>query len=319
MATDSIFSYIQRLSDGSWTANHGQFTLKSALQPLFRQRLDGSLDAVGAEGFLRPFIDNLAMAPDQFFASADLRLVENVDSLSRMIHILNYGTFSQQDGQSLFISFHPAMLQSADHILRELERLHICAEEVGLNPERVICQMSSKNQPEAERLSFFADAVRNARFRLAISHITHDAFALPSAFSVKPNYIKLTGDWLALGMNSQSATGLLKRVIERCAVLEIEPVITNIETKVHLSYCRQLHPVHLQGHILSKPVLATKTNLSGLPISLQAAPITKQRKLRPSTHKLFAAAISPVLINAKSKAVQFGKRQTSDQKTQQHG
>lgn len=308
MAVESIFSFLDRQDDGLWTARYGHFTLKSAMQPIFRQKLDGALSLIGAEGLLRPYIDGLAMAPAQFFAAADLPLVENVDSMSRIIHVLNHGSLNLSDEQMIFVNFHPALLQSPEHILREIERLQICSEEIALLPSQVCCQMSVHNLPQRERLSFFADAVRRSNFKLAISHIDSGAYAMPSVFALKPDFIKLTAEWMKLGISSKAATHLLKKVLERCALLEIEPILTGIEYKAQLSFCRQLHPVHLQGHYLARPELASHDALNQLPILSKIEPMRRALRPRFMAKKLFSSAFVPSIILQKSKASLFGKR-----------
>jgi EAL domain-containing protein (putative c-di-GMP-specific phosphodiesterase class I) len=312
MAAESIFSFIDRQEDGLWTARHGHFTLKTSLQPIFRQKLDGALHSIGCEGLLRPFIDDKAMAPAQFFATADLPLVENVDSLSRMIHVLNHGSLPQGQAQTIFVTFHPAVLQNAEHISRELQHLHIRAEEVGLAPANIVCQISTQNLPDAARLNIFCQSVRNSGFKLAISHVDDRANALPAVFTQRPNFIKLTVEWVKIAMSSPAAAQLLKRVVERCAVLEIEPVLTGIESNAQLAHCRQLHPVHIQGHRLAKPALAKADQ--HLPISIIAPmePMRRGLRQRLGPKKLFANAFSPHSGTGRRNANSFGKRQ-SDQ------
>jgi EAL domain-containing protein (putative c-di-GMP-specific phosphodiesterase class I) len=310
MAADSIFSFIDRQDDGLWTARHGNFTLKTSLQPIFRQKLDGTLHAIGSEGLLRPFIDHFAMAPAQFFATADLPLVENVDSLSRMVHVLNHGSTLEGKAQNIFVSFHPAVLQSAEHISRELQHLHICVEEIGLLPANIVCQISTQNLPDAARLNIFCQAVRSSGFKLAISHVDGRANALPSVFTQRPDFIKLTIEWVKIAMSSPAASRLLKRVVERCALLEIEPVMTGIESKAQLAHCRLLHPVHLQGHRLAKPALAQANYRPPITIIAPTEPMRRALRLRSDPKKLFSNAFSPRSGAGKRNVNSFGKRQS---------
>jgi EAL domain-containing protein (putative c-di-GMP-specific phosphodiesterase class I) len=308
MASKDIFSFIDRRSDGLWTARYGHFTLKTAFQPIFRQKLDGELTSIGSEGLLRPYIDELAMAPAQFFAAADLPLVENVDCLARMIHVLNFANLKDMAQQSIFITFHPALLQSGSHICRELERLQICCDESHLNPSQIICQMSVQNLPAGERLSFFAAKVRDAGFKLTISHIDSGAYAMPMVFTLRPHYIKLTGEWIKLASASPAAANLLRRIIERCAVEEIEPILTGVENKELLSQCRQLHPVNLQGLYLCKPTLAhPELSLPSASFAL-AAPARRSLRQRSARPKLFPNAYLPNVSLLKLKGKLFGKR-----------
>lgn len=311
MAQQSIFSFIDGPQNGLWTARYGNFTLKTALQPIFRQKLDGELSAFGSEGLLRPYIDELAMAPAQFFATADLPLVDRVDCLSRIVHVLNFANSMRDEQQCLFISFHPALLQSRSHILRELERLASCTDEVDLPHQQVICQMSVHNLPQSDRLHYFADALRSENFKLAITHIDAGTYAMPSVFSLKPDYIKLTGEWIKLGVSSRAAAHLLRKIIERCAVLEIEPILTGIENKEQLSFCRQLHPINLQGHYLSKPMLADPSRRVSRFSSAISAPLRKIFRARGESQKLFSSAYVPALGVHKSKAPLFGKRRAA--------
>ncbi|XUY25983.1 EAL domain-containing protein [Agrobacterium sp. rho-8.1] len=257
MAPKSIFANLMRESDGSWSTTYGGFTLKSALQPIFRRLSNGRLDIDSFEGLVRPYQGSELIPPAQLFRQVPGDDIEAIDSILRTIHILNTGAL-ERSRTRIFVNFHPGLFRTPSKMRQEVERMRLSAHEAGMTPDRIVCEIAEKNA-DTTLVSDFADHMRAMGFRVAIADFGAGVSDIERVKLMKPDYVKFEAAWARQFMRNSAGAALLRYIVKQFAKENIEPVFEALEDEREIELCVDLGVALMQGYALARPELAPTT------------------------------------------------------------
>jgi EAL domain-containing protein (putative c-di-GMP-specific phosphodiesterase class I) len=255
MIVKSTFSNLVRAEDGSYSTAYGPFVLKSALQPIFHQHEGGLLDIGAFEGFVRPFRDDEPVAPKQFFPLVAQRDIADVDSILRTIHILNTGRL-QRARAKIFVNFHPGLFRNPQDMRHEVDRMRIAANEAGMGPDRIVCEISEKAGDDAPVLLHFVDSLRDIGFRIAIDEYGAGDSDLERVKLLKPDYVKFEAAWVRDFLDNSAGFALLNVIVRQFIDAGTQPVFEGLEEIWQVDLCAELQVPLLQGYAMARPELA---------------------------------------------------------------
>lgn len=255
MAAKSIFSNLAREADGSWSTAYAPYTLKSALQPIFRRLSDGRFDIDSFEGLVRPYHGTELISPAQLFAQVRPDDIEAIDSILRTIHILNTGALERSRAR-IFVNFHPGLFRTPDKMRQEVERMRLSAHEAGMSPDRIVCEIAEKNASDTRLVADFAGHMRAMGFRVAIADYGAGDSDIERVKLIKPDYVKFEASWARHFMRNSAGAALIRVIVEQFVREGIEPVFEALEDQQEIDLCLDLGVALMQGYALAKPELA---------------------------------------------------------------
>ncbi|MES5098733.1 EAL domain-containing protein [Agrobacterium sp. BA1120] len=258
MAPKSIFSNLARETDGSWSTTYAPFTLKSALQPIFRRLLDGRFDIDSFEGLVRPYQGTDLVPPAQLFAQVHPDDIEAIDSILRTIHILNTGALERSRAR-IFVNFHPGLFRTPAKMRQEVERMRLSAHEAGMSPDRIVCEVADNQGSETRLVADFAEHMRAIGFRVAIADYGAGDSDIERVKLIKPDYVKFEAAWARHFMRNSAGAALLRVIVQQFASEGIEPIFEALEDEREIELCLDLGVSLMQGYALARPELAPTT------------------------------------------------------------
>nr|WP_234936032.1 EAL domain-containing protein [Agrobacterium rubi] len=287
-----------READGSWSTTYGAFTLKSALQPIFRRLSNGRLDIDSFEGLVRPYQGSDLIPPAQLFRQVHGDDIEAIDSILRTIHILNTGAL-ERSRTRIFVNFHPGLFRTPGKMRQEVERMRLSAHEAGMTPDRIVCEIAEKNASDATLVADFADHMRAMGFRVAIADFGAGDSDIERVKLMRPDYVKFEAAWARQFMRNSAGAALLRHIVKQFAKEHIEPVFEALEDEQEIELCVDLGVALMQGYALARPELAPTTFNERFPEFASQSRATPETKPRLATgHE--TPALKPVRT--------FGKR-----------
>lgn len=255
MAQKSIFSSLVRQADGTWTTTYRTFSLKSALQPIFRRTETGPLDIDSFEGLVRPYRGEEPVTPGEFFALVAPEDIENIDSILRTIHILNLGRLDRARAR-IFVNFHPGLFQTPAKMRQEVERMRLAAHEAGITADRIVCEISEKKTSDTRMVADFAYHMHDIGFRVALDDYGAGDSDIERIKLIKPDYVKFESGWVNEFMRNSAGAALLRVIVGQFRNDGIEPVFEGLESDWQVDLCEELGVFLMQGYVLAKPELA---------------------------------------------------------------
>ena len=246
-------AHIIRKDDGTSTGVWGMFTLRSAFQPIFAFR-DGKLELEAFEGLIRPFRDGEPVSPGQFFGMVPPADRLHVETLSRTLHLLNAGA-CLPDGVTVFVNFDPAVFVErsvADGALRDMR---LVLHEAGIDPGRVVCEVTENKSPSEEALRGFVDALKNHGFRIAVDDYGAAESDIGRIKDLKPDIVKFDAHWITRLMESGPGFGLLEAMVATFTEQGILTVFEGIEEGWQLELAERAGATMVQGFVIARPVI----------------------------------------------------------------
>lgn len=305
----SIFSNLRRDDDDAWVADYGPYTLHSALQPIFSQDDRGVLTLQAFEGLIRPARNGEMVRPGEFFSSIDARDRAKVDSLCRSLHIFNTGALGRRHAK-LFVNFHPGLFVTDMAIRREVEIIKLAANEAGMAPDRIACEITQKENDSADMLSRFVEELRKHGFRIAIDEYGAEERDIARLKLLKPDYVKFEADWVKEFLENSAGSALLRVMVNQFREQGILAIFEGLEDLRQVDMCHNLDVPLLQGYALARPELAPTHFNADFPESDQPPrsdlrPSVELERYDPSLHLPRGSA--PTFGGARRVAA-FGKR-----------
>ena len=254
-------AHIIRQDDGSATGMWGVFALHSAFQPIFAFE-DGKLSVVAFEGLIRPFRDGEPISPGEFFSivSADDRLA--VETLTRTLHLLNAAVFLPSE-TSVFVNFDPSVFTERAIAEAALRDMRLVLHEAGIDPCRVVCEVTEQKTASGEALGSFVEALRLSGFRIAVDDFGADESDMQRIRELRPDIVKFDAQWIGRLMESGPGFDLLSEMVERFEAQGIRTVFEGIQESRQLELAEQSGASMVQGFILARPKIVPET-FSGL-------------------------------------------------------
>ena len=258
MNTKSSFANLVRSANGAYSTAYGPFVLQSALQPIFEQYPDGILDIVAFEGLARASRDGMAFPPAQFFPLVAPEDLCGLDSLLRSLHILNTGRLNRTRAR-IFVKFQPGLLVTAEAMRLEVEHLRLAAHEAGMSVDRIVCEVSAKDDLTASIALRFAHYIRATGFRIAVTDYGAQDNDIAFVRAMQPDYVKFDSRWVRDFMHNSAGFALLKVIVRQFADDGIRPIFEGLEDDDQVALCRDLDVPLVQGYALARPELAPTT------------------------------------------------------------
>ena len=247
-------AHIVRQDDGTSTGIWGVYTLKSAFQPIFAFH-DGKLEVAAYEGLLRPFRDGERVAPPVFFQNVPAADRMHVETLSRTLHLLNAGA-CLDPSTALFVNFDPSVFTDRQLTEQALREMRLVLHEAGIDPGRVVCEVTEQKTASQDTLYDFVSALRNNGFRIAIDDYGADDSDIGRINELKPDIVKFDAHWITHLMASGPGFALLSAMVETFARQGITTVFEGIEESWQLDLAARSGASMVQGYVLARPEIA---------------------------------------------------------------
>lgn len=251
----SIFSNLRRDDDGAWVADYGPYTLHSALQPIFSQDDHGALTLQAFEGLIRPTRNGEFVRPGEFFSTVEAKDRAKIDSLCRSLHIFNTGALERRFAK-LFVNFHPGLFITEMGIRREVEIIKLATIEAGMSPDRIVCEITQKENDSADMLARFVQELRKHGFLIAIDEYGAEERDVARLNLLKPDYVKFEADWVKEFLENSAGSALLRVMVSQFREQGILAIFEGLEDLRQVDMCHTLDVPLLQGYALARPELA---------------------------------------------------------------
>jgi EAL domain-containing protein (putative c-di-GMP-specific phosphodiesterase class I) len=241
-------------------AVYGPFALHSAFQPIFRRMEGGRLRLDAFEGLLRPLKNGTPSSPFAFFAAVELRDRGLIDAVCRRLHLRNLAVLARRD-TALFLNFDPSLFADLDSMRREAFEVAGLAEETGLPPARIVCEITEKTAPDRRALLAVVEAFRGHGFRIAVDDYGAEDSDIERVALLKPDIVKFDREWLLRYMEHGPGVELLRDTTRRFQENGITTLFEGLEHDWHVDLSLDLGVDLLQGYALARPeMLPTRFN-----------------------------------------------------------
>ena len=260
-------AHVIRHDDGTSTGVWGPYTLKSAFQPIFAFQ-EGKLVVVAFEGLIRPFRDGELQSPSAFFANCPPADRLHIQALTRTLHLLNVGV-SLPEESSIFINFDPSVFIDRAVSESALREMRLVLHEAGIDPQRVVCEVTEQRSASKEALSNFVEALRTNGFRIAVDDYGADDSDINRIKELRPDIVKFDAHWITQLMESGAGFALLMTMVEAFEGRGIRTVFEGIEESWQLDLAEKSGASMVQGYVLAKPEIAP-TSFRALTRTMQA-------------------------------------------------
>lgn len=246
-----MIDHISRQPDGIAVGIWGRFLLRSAFQPIFAFE-KGKLKIAAYEGLIRPFEGRQSVGPGKFFASIGAADRFRVETLTRTLHVLNAGSRLGSEA-SLFLNFDPSVF--TDRIIADnaLKDLRLGLHEAGIDPVRVVCELTEKKSGSDDAMYGFVQALRANRFRIAVDDYGADDSDIGRIQDIRPDIVKFDAAWITRLMDSDPGAALLAAMVGNFQSTGIKTVFEGLEERWQLDLAERCGVDMVQGFILAHP------------------------------------------------------------------
>ena len=240
---------------GNFVAHYASFQLRTAYQPIFRVARR-SIDIYGFEGLIRVHTaGGKKLRPDHFFPLVRDEDRFHVENLCRELHLRNMARFSELP-PVLFANFDPSVYSERERTGREVERMERLVAEVGISPDRIVCEITEKRAKSDETLMFLVDRLRAAGYRIALDDYGADDSDVDRIRSVGPDIIKFDAAWIKRLLETPPGYNLLSSMVTQFHDRGIETLFEGLEERWQLELVVEMGVSMAQGFILARPELA---------------------------------------------------------------
>lgn len=244
-------AHIIRQDDGAATGTWNEFTLKTAFQPIFAFR-DGKLHVVAFEGLLRPFRNDEPMPPLEFFAIVPASERLHVETLARTLHLFNAAACLDA-AATIFINFDPSLFTDRAIAESVLRNMRLVLHEAGIDPCRVVCELTEQKTTSQEGLYAFVEALRVNGLRIAVDDYGSEESDIRRVRELRPDVVKFDAEWVARLMDTGAGFALLTALVDSFAARNIETVFEGIEEDWQLELAEKSGAAMVQGFVLARP------------------------------------------------------------------
>lgn len=289
-------AHIIRHDDGSVTGVWNVHTLRSAFQPIFAFQ-SGRLLVTAFEGLIRPFRGADAVSPGAFFNSVHGAERLQVETLTRTLHLRNAARFLPKQA-SIFINFDPSVFTDrsiSEHALRDMRRV---LDETGIDPRRLVCEVTEKKPASEEALFDFVAALKANGFRIAVDDFGSDESDIKRIRDIKPDIVKFDAHWISRLMESGPGFALLKEMVANFEDKGIRTVFEGLEESWQLQLAERSGAAMVQGFVLALPEIVP-ADFAGFEVAVEPE---RQPKKDPAGRQPEAAG------RAQRSGRSFGKR-----------
>ena len=243
-----------RNDDGTSSGVWGIYTLQSAFQPIFAFN-EGKLSVAAFEGLIRPFRDGEPQSPMSFFSTCPAGDRLHIEALTRTLHLLNAGACLPQEA-SIFVNFDPSVFTERSVVDNALRDMRLVLHEAGIDPRRIVCEVTEQKSASQETLYSFVEALRANGFRIAVDDYGADESDINRIKELKPDIVKFDAHWITQLMESGAGFALLTTMVTSFEQQGIRTVFEGIEEGWQLELAEKSGASMVQGFVLAKPELA---------------------------------------------------------------
>ncbi|RUZ95304.1 EAL domain-containing protein, partial [Mesorhizobium sp. M7A.F.Ca.CA.002.05.1.1] len=179
----------------------------------------------------------------------------HIEALTRTLHLLNAGACLPREA-SIFVNFDPSVFTEravADAALREMR---LVLHEAGIDPRRVVCEVTEQRSASQEALHGFVAALRANGFRIAVDDYGADDSDINRVKELKPDIVKFDAYWITQLMESGAGFALLTTMVKNFEEQGIHTVFEGIEEGWQLELAEKSGASMVQGFVLARPELA---------------------------------------------------------------
>jgi EAL domain-containing protein (putative c-di-GMP-specific phosphodiesterase class I) len=248
-------AHIVRHDDGTSTGVWGIYTLQSAFQPIFAFK-EGKLSVAAFEGLIRPFRDGELQSPGAFFGTCPAADRLHIEALTRTLHLLNAGACLPQEA-SIFVNFDPSVFTDRGIADKALRDMRLVLHEAGIDPRRIVCEVTEQKSASQETLYEFVEALRANGFRIAVDDYGADESDINRIKELKPDIVKFDAQWITHLMESGAGFALLTAMVQSFENQGIRTVFEGIEEGWQLELAERSGASMVQGYVLARPELAS--------------------------------------------------------------
>lgn len=258
---------------------YGPYRLKTSYQPIFR-RVGSNIVPFALEARVAPYIFGQQKTATEFFGevpAADRRFVEMV---CRTLHLRNHRNLGADDisDLQLYLTVDPR-LEMQDRGTGSLASIARMAEEAGLSPGMIMCEILDAPVLPTKVLVAIANELRDCGVRISIAEFRLGKSAIDRVTRIEPDVIKIDGTWFRNVQDSAETARLFPAVITAFKGLGAKLLVQGIETPAELDAALDARADYLQGMLLAGPALVgTILDDSPRPIS---ALTQRDRKVVP--------------------------------------
>ena len=262
-------AHIIRHDDGTSSGVWGIYTLQSAFQPIFAFN-EGTLSVAAFEGLIRPFRDGEPQSPVSFFGTCPAADRLHIEALTRTLHLLNAGACLPEEA-SIFINFDPSVFTDRAIADKALRDMRLVLQDAGIDPRRIVCEVTEQKSPSQETLYTFVEALRANGFRIAVDDYGADESDINRIKELRPDIVKFDAHWIIHLMESGAGFALLTAMVESFESQGIRTVFEGIEEGWQLELAEKSGASMVQGFVLARPELApTSFRVSGKSVQVPA-------------------------------------------------
>ncbi len=247
-------AHIIRHDDGTTSGVWGIYTLQSAFQPIFAFN-EGKLSVAAFEGLIRPFRDGEPVSPMTFFSTCPVSDRLHVEALTRTLHLLNAGACLPRE-PSIFINFDPSVFTERTVAENALRETRLVLHEAGIDPRRVVCEVTEQRSTSRETLFNFVAALRGNGFRIAVDDYGSDDSDIGRIKELQPDIVKFDANWITQLMESGAGFALLRTMVASFEDQGIRTVFEGLEEGWQLELAEKSGASRVQGYVLARPELA---------------------------------------------------------------
>lgn len=253
MARSTVLAHIVRHDDRTASGAWAGYALQSAFQPIFAFRR-GQLEIAAFEGLIRPFRDGASVPPLEFFHAVPAGERFAVETLTRTLHLLNAGSFLKPPAM-LFVNFDPSVFLDRELADTALRDMRLTLHEAGIDPRRVVCEVTEKRTASERALAAFVSALRGHGFRIAVDDYGAEESDMERVAALRPDIVKFDAKWIGRLMDTRPGFALLKVMVREFSSRGIGIVFEGIEDRRQLELAERAGADMVQGFALARPAL----------------------------------------------------------------
>lgn len=250
----SIASHIVREEDGTSTGLWAPFALKTAFQPIFAFD-EGKLSVAAFEALVRPFRDGAPATPPAFLNGLPVAERIVVENLLHTLHLRNAAVCLPPEA-AIFINLDPSVFIAHAVAETTIREMRIILAETGINPHRVVCEVTEKETVSQESLYTLVTSLRGNGFRVAVDDFGAEGSDMERIRDLHPDLVKFDGEWMKTLMGSGPGYALLAAMVSRFAEQGIGTVFEGLEEGWQVELAEKAGATMVQGFALARPELA---------------------------------------------------------------
>jgi EAL domain-containing protein (putative c-di-GMP-specific phosphodiesterase class I) len=211
---------------------------------------------VAYEGLLRAFRNEEPMTPLEFFATVPASERLQVETLARTLHLFN-AAVCFDPAMAIFINFNPSLFTEQAVVDMVLNDIRLVLHETGVDPKRVVCELTEQKTTSQDALFTFVEALRAKGLRIAVDEYGADDSDITRVRELKPDIVKFDAAWVARLMDSGAGFALLTSLVDSFATRGIRTVFEGIEESWQLELAEKSGAAMVQGFVLARPQIMT--------------------------------------------------------------